>query len=80
VGFLLSDTAIPLDYLNFGRTPPGRPHSLFTSLQQFNGLTLRPNGKFSFAVCQEPTSAPSAGGANAHGLQPKAAACKIKMP
>jgi hypothetical protein len=81
VGFLLSDTAISLDSLNFGGTPPpGRPGSRFTRLRQFDGLTLRPNGRFSFAVCSPPDLAPSAGRASARALPPRATPCRVRMP
>jgi hypothetical protein len=44
VGFLLSDTHIPLDSLNFGgEPPPGVPGSMFDLLAQLDGTTLCPN-------------------------------------
>ena len=44
LGFLLSDTHIPLDSLNFGgEPPPGVPGSLFSLLAQLDGTTLCPN-------------------------------------
>lgn len=44
VGFLLSDTHIPLDSLNFGgEPPPGVPGSMFDLLAKLDGTTLCPN-------------------------------------
>lgn len=51
VGFLLSDTMIPLDFLNLGMTPPpGQPGSAFTDLPQFDGLILAPGASFEVDV------------------------------
>jgi hypothetical protein len=58
VGFFISDTAIPLDFLNLGMSPPpGEPDSLFTALPQFDGLVIEPGAGFDFAVPEPSTLA-----------------------
>jgi hypothetical protein len=57
VGFLLSETQIPLDDLNFGKVPPpGTPGSAFFDLPSLDGLYLPGGGSNSFTATPEPSA------------------------
>ena len=50
-GFLLSDTQIPLDQLNFGNEPPpGQPGTPFTPLPQYEGLQIPASGSATLSL------------------------------